>query len=181
MIRHIAIAIAATLLAAGLVGCEEKKPKPFKTAHTRKAKKKKKKEQPPPHLDDIDYFDRMWNEPPTEGMARVRMALNGQGKAIEGRPSYMASQFRFTAVELIERLHEEGYRPTDRKDVKEFNPNENGRYVTDLHPGHWKFYVDAVDDSWLPWISDPITLVKGKTISINVKLQLPKKLRPKYE
>lgn len=162
--------LAILILGAVMVtaGCEEKKSKPFKTAKTRRAKREvvDKKEA----AEKTDPIDRAWNTPPTEGMGKLRLALHGKKGLIKGRPEFMAPQFELIAVELLERIHEEGFRATDRKTSVKINPNEHGRYVWELKPGHWKVYVTPLDDLWEPWISDPINLEKGESKSIDVQL-----------
>ena len=180
-LRHVVFLVAFPLLLGSLAaGCEEeKKPKPFKSAKTRKARveREEKKEK----AEKTDPMDEAWNTPPTAGMAKVRLALQSADGMIKGRPSFMAPQFELGVVEQLERIHEEGFRATDRKKSYKFNPNEHGRYVAEVKAGHWKIYVNPLDELWLPWISDVITLKKDESRSIDVKLKAPEKMRPKYE
>jgi len=181
MKMHIPLRVLLFGLAMAVaVGCgEDKKPKRYKKTQTRKIKRKKVEEKPA--AEAADPIDKAWNEPPTAGMCRLRLALFGAGKPIKGRPSFMAPQFELVAVEHLEKIHDEGTRATERKKSKKFNPNEHGRFVWELPPGLWKIYVNPLDELWLPWISEPLELKKDIARSLDVKLKQPKKLRPKYD
>lgn len=177
---RVAMSVVAVLVLCAAPGCGDDKPnKAYKTKHTRRIKREKPDEKPPSEAENP--IDTAWNEPPTTSMCRLRFAVSGAGRPIKGRPSFMAPQFELVAVEQLERMHEEGFRPTDRKKSIKFNPNEAGRFVWDLPPGHWKITLNPLDELWMPWISEPLTLEKDTALSVDVKLVPPAALKPKYE